>query len=288
MTGRTPEEAYLDLQKLARVQGRNTQQLFELYIHERFLARLAESRFAESFILKGGMLLATLDVRRTTRDADMLARGLSSDEENLRTVIGEITAIPIDDGVSFDATVITVQTIRESADYEGVRLTLPVNLGGAELKLRLDLSFGDPIAPRQIDYPTLLGDQDFRLLGYPLESVIAEKADTMMLLGDANTRDRDYGDVYRLSEIHPVEADPLRQSLRSVAEHRHHEIRLLGPLLDTLRETRQQPWETFRARAGVAGLPERFSDVVDGVVAFLDGVHDENASRWDPAERRWE
>ena len=287
MTGRTPDEAYLDLQKLARAQGRNTQQLFELYIHERFLARLAESRFAESFILKGGMLLATLDVRRTTRDADMLARGLSSDEENLRTVIGEITAIPIDDGVRFDASAISVQTIRENADYEGVRLTLPVDLGGAALKLRLDLSFGDPITPRQIDYPTLLDDQDFRLLGYPLESVIAEKADTMMLLGDANTRDRDYGDVYRLSEIHPVEADPLRRALRSVAEHRHHEIRLLGPLLDTLRETRQQPWETFRARAGLAGLPERFSDVVDGVVAFIDGVHDENASRWDPAKRRW-
>jgi hypothetical protein len=288
MNGRTPNQAYLDLQKLARAQGRNTQQLFELYIHERFLARLVESRFAESFILKGGMLLATLDVRRTTRDADMLARGLSSDEENLRTVIGEITAIPIDDGVTFDASAISVQTIRENADYEGVRLTLPVGLGGAALKLRLDLSFGDPITPQQVDYPTLLGDQDFRILGYPLESVIAEKADTMMLLGDANTRDRDYGDVYRLSEIHPVEAEPLRRALRSVTEHRHHEIRLLGPLLDTLRETRQQTWETFRARAGLAGLPERFSEVVDGVVAFIDGVHDEDASRWDPAERRWE
>ena len=288
MSSRTPNEAYLALQKLARAQGRNTQQLFELYIHERFLARLAESRFAESFILKGGMLLATLDVRRTTRDADMLARGLSNDEENLRTVVGEIAAIPIDDGVSFDATSISVQTIRENADYEGVRLTLPADLGGAALKLRLDLSFGDPITPQHIDYPTLLDDQDFRLLGYPLESVIAEKADTMMLLGDANTRDRDYGDVYRLSEIHPVEAEPLRRALRSVAEHRHHEIRLLSPLLDTLRETRQQPWETFRARAGLAGLPERFSDVVNGVVAFLDGVHDENASRWRPAERRWE
>jgi hypothetical protein len=233
------------------------------------------------------MLLATLDVRRTTRDADMLARGLSSDEENLRTVVNGIAAIPIDDGVSFDATTISVQTIRESADYEGVRLTLPVDLGGAALKLRLDLSFGDPVTPQHIDYPTLLNDQHFRLLGYPLESVIAEKADTMMLLGDANTRDRDYGDVYRLSEIHPVEADPLRQALRSVAEHRHHEIRLLGPLLDTLHETRQQTWETFRARAGLAGLPERFSDVVDGVVAFIDGVHDGNASHWDPAERRW-
>ncbi|MGH2904486.1 MAG: nucleotidyl transferase AbiEii/AbiGii toxin family protein [Solirubrobacteraceae bacterium] len=287
MSSRTHNQAYLDLQKLAREQGRNTQQLFELYIHERFLARLAASSFAERFVLKGGMLLAVLNVRRTTRDADMLARGLSNDANNLRAVIGEIAAIPMDDGVSFDPTTISVESIREDADYEGVRLTLPVDLGGAKLKLRLDLSFGDPIHPQHIDYPTLLDDPDFRLLGYPLESVIAEKADTMMLLADANTRDRDYGDVYLLSGIHQIEAQTLREALRSVTEHRNHEIRPLGEMLETLRERRQQPWERFRARSGLASLPERFSDVVDCVVGFIDGVHDENISRWNPTERRW-
>ena len=180
MTERTPRRAYLDLQKLARDQGRNTQQLFELYIHERFLARLAESRFADKLVLKGGMLLAVLDVRRGTRDADMLARGLANNESKLRAVVGEIAAISLDDGVGFDTTAISVAPIREGVEYEGVRLVLPASLGGAELKLRLDLSFGDPVKPLRIEYPTLLGDSDFRLLGYPLESVIAEKADTMM------------------------------------------------------------------------------------------------------------
>lgn len=85
MTGRTSQRAYLDLQKLAREQGRNTQQLFELYIHERFLARLAGSRFADELVLKGGMLLAVLDVRRATRDADMLVRGVAGDEGSLRS-----------------------------------------------------------------------------------------------------------------------------------------------------------------------------------------------------------
>lgn len=288
MSARTPQQAYLDLQSLARAQGRNTQQLFELYIHERFLARLAESRFSEMLVLKGGMLLAVLEVRRPTRDADMLARGLANDEENLRAVVGEIAAISMADGVSFDATEISIASIREDADYEGVRLALPTSLAGAALKLRLDLSFGDPVTPQRIDYPTLLDDPDFQLLSYPLESVIAEKADTMMFLADANTRDRDYGDVYRLSEIHPVEAEPLRQALHAVAEHRHHEVRPLGPLLETLRETRQQPWEAFRARVGLTGLPERFSDVVDAVVEFIDGLQAENISRWNPAERRWE
>lgn len=288
MTERTPERAYLDLQKLARDQGRNTQQLFELYIHERFLARLAESRFADKLVLKGGMLLAVLDVRRGTRDADMLARGLANDEGSLRAVINEIASIPVADGVEFDTAAISFATIREGADYEGIRLSLPASLGGAELKLRLDLSFGDPVEPQRIDYPTLLGDPGIPLLGYPLESVIAEKADTMIFLGDANTRDRDYGDVYLLSQIHSIEAESLRDALRSVAEHRGHEVRHLGPLLETLGESRQQPWEAFRIRAGLPGLPEHFADVVDAVVDFIDGLEGSHGSAWNPATRQWE
>jgi len=288
VTERTPERTYLDLQKLARDQGRNTQQLFELYIHERFLARLAESRFADKLVLKGGMLLAVLDVRRGTRDADMLARGLASDESSLRAATNEIASMPMFDGVDFDTTAVSFATIREGADYEGIRLSLPASLGGAELKLRLDLSFGDPVEPLRIDYPTLLGDPGITLLGYPLESVIAEKVDTMTFLGDANTRDRDYGDVYLLSQIHSIEAESLRDALRSVAEHRGHEVRPLGPLLETLRESRQQPWEAFRARAGLPGLPQRFADVVDAVVYFIDGLRDTRDATWNPATRKWE
>lgn len=287
MTERTPQQAYLSLQKLARSQGRNTQQLFELYVHERFLARLAASPFAKQFVLKGGMLLAALDIRRATRDADMLALGLARDENRLRAVVREILAMPVEDGIRFDPAEISIASIREDADYEGIRLTLPVDLSGAALKLKLDLSFGDPVKPQLIDYPTLLDDRPFRLLGYPLENLIAEKVETMMFLADANTRDRDYGDVYLLSAIHPVDGERLRRALRTVAEHRHHDLRLLGPQLQTLRETRQQPWAAYRARVGLAGLPERFSEVVDDVVEFVDGAQGERASRWHPTERRW-
>ena len=234
------------------------------------------------------MLLAVLEVRRGTRDADMLARGLANDESSLRAAINEIASIPVADGVEFDTAAISFATIREGADYEGIRLILPASLGGAELKLRLDLSFGDPVEPQRIDYPTLLGDPGIPLLGYPLESVIAEKADTMMFLGDANTRDRDYGDVYLLSQIHSIEAEPLRDALRSVAEHRGHEVRPLGPLLETLRESRQQPWEAFRTRSGLLGLPERFTDVVDAVVYFIDALQDADGATWNPAARQWE
>jgi hypothetical protein len=156
------------------------------------------------------------------------------------------------------------------------------------LKLRLDLSFGDPVDPQRIDYPTLLDDAAISLLGYPLENVIAEKAETMMALGDANTRDRDYGDVYLLSGTYTLERESLWNALQATAEHRGRETRPLGPLLVTLRESRQQPWEAFRARAGLRALPERYADVVDSVVDFLDGLYANRGAHWEPTKRRWE
>jgi len=111
----------------------------------------------------------------------------------------------------------------------------------------------------------------------------------MMALGDANTRDRDYGDIYLLSEIHSIEAGAMREAMRRIAEHRGREVQPLGPLLVTLRESRQQPWEAFRVRVGLSGLPERFADVIDRVVAFVDGLQvDDDVARWNPTRRQWE
>ena len=289
MTGFSGRDAYLKLQRLAREQGRNTQELFELYIHERFLARVAGSQYHDQLVLKGGMLLAVVGERRATRDADLLALGISNDDESIRRVIREIAELALDDGVVFDIEGIATQLMREEADYHGVRVTLPVDLGGAKLKLKIDLSFGDHVDPERIDYPTLLEGSRFPLLGYPLRSVIAEKGETMVFLGDANTRDRDYGDIYLLSGLHTFEGDPLRETLARVAEHRGHELQPLGPLLQTLRIARQETWLRFRERAGLPALPESFADVVDAVVAFLDPVIGAAPiGDWDPARRKWE
>ena len=287
MNERTPHQAYAALQLLAREQGRTSQQLFELYVHERFLARLAASSLSQRFVLKGGMLLAVLDVRRPTRDADLLVQGVVNEPQAIRAVVEEIAAVPMSDGVVFQSPAMTIEQIREDADYPGVRVRLPAGLAGARLRLTVDLSFGDPIVPQRIDYPTLLDGEGFALLGYPLESVIAEKAITMLTLGDANTRDRDYADVYLLARVHSIEAAALRAALHTVAEHRSVELRPLGPLLETLQDSRQRSWTAFRARVGIDVLPGRFSDVVDAVVAFLDGLAANGARRWNPAEERW-
>jgi hypothetical protein len=248
---RTPQRAYLDLRKLARDQCRNTQQLFELYIHERFLARVAELRFADKLVLKGGMLLAVLDVRRGTRDADMLARGLAGDESRLKGVVGEIASIPMADGVDFDTTAISIATIRDGAEYDGIRLALPASLG-AELKLRLDLSFGDPVEPQQIDYPTLLGDQGFPLLGYLLESMIAEKADTMMFLGDASNAATRCARLDRLSEPSARAASSLGR--RSAPAPACRACRSASPMSSMQSSTSSTGCRTRAARPGILQL----------------------------------
>jgi hypothetical protein len=230
-----------------------------------------------------------LEARRTTRDADMLARGISSDEDSVRAVVGEIAKIAMDDGAIFNTGEITTRDIREHADYQSLRVTLPAALGTARLKLQLDLSFGDPVNPQLIYYPTLLDDPDFQLLGYPVENVIAEKVETMIFLSDANTRDRDWGDVFLLSRMHAFDADRLRAMLRTVATHRGRSLRPLEEVLQTLPADRQQPWEAFRARAGLPGLPERFADAVAEVIAFVDPLlGNDEISRWNPAQQRWE
>ncbi len=139
----------------------------------------------------------------------MPAQGVAGDEENLLAVVGEIMGMPADDGVTFDASAARASVIREHAAYPGLRLSVPAALGTAQLQLRLGVNFGDPVGPQEIEYPTLLADEPIDLLGYPVEAVIAEKVETMISRGDANTRERDYADVLALSKVHPVEAHGL-------------------------------------------------------------------------------
>lgn len=284
----SPRGAYLQLQRHARAEGRGTQELFELYLHERFLARLSHSPYKESFVLKGGMLLASLKARRPTRDADVLALDLPNDEESNRRAIQAITEVSLSDGVSFDPGSIRLETIRAGAGEPGLRASVAAGLSEARLKLKVDISFGDPVAPQAIEFPTLLDDEPLELLGYPVETVIAEKAETMMALGDANTRDRDFADIFVLSRVHSFNARKLRESLYKVARHREREPRLLSSVLHRLPIERQRSWRAFRERSGLSFLPEDFAEVVSEVIAFVDPVvADKGLTAWDPAARRW-
>ncbi len=274
MSGRSGQETFLAIQRLARLQQQSTQQLLEIYVHERFLARAAHSPLAERLVLKGGMLLAALGARRATRDADLLARGIGNDIESVKRAVIAVARVERTDGAIFKTDRISIGEIRAAAEYRALRVTLPALVASAKVKLTLDISFGDPATSRRVEYPTLLDDPSFSLLGYSVESLIAEKVETMIHLGDANTRVRDYGDVYLLIRTHEVDRAQFRRALRATAAHRGHAVRPLGPLLTTLRERRQQSWAAFCTRAGIAGIPLEFALVVDGVVSFVDGAGD--------------
>jgi len=126
-------QVYRSLQRLARARGRGTQQVMELYVHERLLARVAASQFADRLTLKGGMLLAALNVRDVTRDADLLARAIDNDPAKVQAVVAEIAAVDLGDGLVFGVQEITTSVMREDDDYQGLRIRVPVRLATARL-----------------------------------------------------------------------------------------------------------------------------------------------------------
>lgn len=286
----TPQEVYRALQRRARDERRGTQELFEFYLLERFLYRLSISHHRERFVLKGGLLLTVLGVRRPTRDADVLARGLPGDEESLLAVAREVASIPVDDGIAFEALQARATTIREHAAYPGKRIAIPATLGTARLQLRLDINFGDPAHAQDIEYPTLLSDEPFGLLGYPVETIIAEKVETMISRGDANTRERDYADVLALSKIHPVEASAIRATIEQTATHRGTRLMPLSEVLETLPTARQRDWRAFLDRSGLPDLPESFEEAVAQVSNFVDPIllNNPDLVRWNPFAGEWE
>uniref|UniRef100_UPI0032213D84 nucleotidyl transferase AbiEii/AbiGii toxin family protein n=1 Tax=Nigerium sp. TaxID=2042655 RepID=UPI0032213D84 len=179
-TRSSPEgRAYLDLQNRARREKRGTQEFLTMYVVERWLARLSKSPYAEDFVLKGGMLMATFGVRRPTVDADTLARNLPSDPEAVARRVVEIAdmADP-EDGLVFMTETVKTSIIRDQARYSGVRVIMDARLATARVSLHLDVNFGDPVTPEPalVELPSLRGGSGpVRVLGYPIESVLAEK-----------------------------------------------------------------------------------------------------------------
>ena len=283
--------AYLDLQALARQAGRPTQEFLVVYVHERFLFRLAASRYRDRLVLKGGMLLAALDTRRPTADIDLLATAVRNDVDTIARVVREVLQIEADDGVEYDADRLSTRVIRDAELYAGVRLAVPAHVDRALTVLRADVNVGDPVTPGpvEIEYPGLLAGS-FRLLGYPLATVLAEKLVTMIDRAAATTRERDFADVVLLTRRHPVRGSELLTALRATAAHRQSTLRALAGLLDGLGPARQPSWSAYLARNGLTGLlPADYAEAIAAVVSFADPVLSGGVASavWDPVTASW-
>lgn len=262
-----------------------------MYTLEGFLARLALSTQAGDFVLKGGVLMAAFADRRPTRDIDLLASGFANEIAECEGRVRDIANIPFDDGLTFDRSSVKGEFIRDEADYTGVRVHISATLASAQLGIHVDISFGDPIwpGPTETDLPRLLGGT-VQLLGYPDHMVLAEKLVTAIQRGTANTRWRDFVDVYAIAEGRPIAQRDLRKSLATVALHRGANLRPLAQALAGMAEAAQPQWAAWRRRQRLDGTkPEKFQDLLDAVIRFADpALGDEPTSRaWNPQRREW-
>jgi len=289
--------AYLGLRALAKKDGRTSAEYLRLYALEGFLARLARSPHADSFVLKGGVLLAAYDLRRPTADVDLAAPVLPNDVERIGQLIASIAQVvlspPDSDGLRFDVSNLRAETIRDEDEYSGVRVTLAAHLATAKETFHVDVNVGDPIwpAPEAVTLPRLLGGS-ISLRGYPVVMVLAEKLVTALQRGTANTRWRDFGDVYLLATRHPLEAVELRRALAEVADFRGRELEPMSTALEGYAVLAQARWLAWRNRLQLQDrLPQQFEDVLAVVFQLADPllmVQPKVAGQWSPVRRTWD
>lgn len=200
------------------------QALIRNYFMERFLERVSLSEYRNNFILKGGMLVASIvgvDMR-ATMDIDTTVKALSLKEQDARAIIEKICAVHVEDGVTFKIT--SVKEIMEEFDYPGIRMMIEANLERLRQPFKIDMSTDDAITPRAIhyEYKLLFEDRTISVLSYNLETLLAEKMQTILSRGLANTRMRDFYDVYEImsSKAEQVDMNVLKKAFESTCVKR--------------------------------------------------------------------
>lgn len=212
------------VRKLSKGNSLQAQIIIRNYIMERFLERLSLSQYKNNFVLKGGMLVAAmvgLD-NRTTLDIDTTIKSIPLSIENCKNIIEEIIGVPIDDGVVFHVN--GLSEIIDEADYAGIRVIMEATIDKMRTPLKLDISTGDMITPREIEYQfkLMFEQRTISVLAYNLETVLAEKLETIISRGTANTRMRDFYDVYIILKdcSNSIDTTILPQSFRATYEKR--------------------------------------------------------------------
>ena len=212
------------IKNIAKEKHISAQLVMQNFMLERLLERISVSKYQQNFILKGGFLIAAmvgLDTR-ATMDMDVTIKGLPVNEQTVQEMFREVCKIELHDDVSFDFR--NIGEIREGDIYTGYRVSLSANYPPMAVPLKLDITTGDKITPKEIEYQfrLLLEDRSISVLAYNLETIMAEKLETILSRGDQNTRTRDFYDIYILSKLQysNIECNALRAALRATTEKR--------------------------------------------------------------------
>ncbi len=248
------------IRNLSRKKSADAQLLMRNYMMERFLDRISLSEYRDKFILKGGMLVAAmvgLDAR-STMDLDATVKGTNVNVEDIENLISAIVSVPIDDGVKFQLK--SISEIMDEAEYPGIRVNMTATFDGVVTPLKIDISTGDVITPGEVRYSfkLMLEERSIDIWAYNLETVLAEKLETIITRTTTNTRMRDFYDIYILEQLHgnTLNQQTLHDELLATAHKRGTERRLTDAK-DVLDEVESSPvmqklWESYRRKFSYA------------------------------------
>lgn len=229
-----------------------TNEILQNYMFERVLERLSKSKYKNNFILKGGLLLSSImgiDTR-TTMDMDTCIKGINLDDTQLYEVLNEILSIDVNDNIKFY--IKNSKPIREDDDYGGLKYNLLAQYENLRVNLSIDIATGDLITPKEIeyDYKMMFEDRSLQIMTYNIETIIAEKFQTVISRGILNSRMKDYYDLYYLTTYKQYSKDILRQAIKNTFEKRNTNIENVQKVISEIATSdfTENLWNEYRKK----------------------------------------
>lgn len=260
----------------ARESGRPFNEILQYYAMERFLYRLAKSRYAQQFILKGALMFVVWKAPRSrpTMDIDLLGRA-SNSPNDAAALFKDVCNQEVEpDGLTFDAKTVKAEATTEDADYAGVRVRIRGRLGNARVSLQIDIGFADVLipGPTDIDYPTILDLPAPHLRGYSRESTVAEKFEAMTKLGILNSRMKDFYDIWLLATHFDFDGKTLAKAISETFSNRGTDLQSRPVGLTAVfgnDRTKQTQWKAFLRKLRIEGAPAELADTILTISGFL-------------------
>lgn len=277
--GFTPEQIKGRIKSVAKQNNADARTLMRIYMMERFLERLAQSEYRDNFIIKGGILVTAMIgvAHRSTMDIDTSMKNLNLSADDALQVVNQVKDIDLDDGVSFE--VKDVSNIMDEMEYPGIRVTMNANVGRLITPLKIDISTGDVITPRAIEfnYDLLLEDRSISLWSYNLETILAEKLQTVLARGILNTRMRDFYDIRMLLDTYEdkVNKAVLKDAFAATCkkrgtDHLQEQAEEIIKIIEA-DEQLQVLWRAYQKKYSYAADID-YASVISGVRKLMDWI----------------
>jgi predicted nucleotidyltransferase component of viral defense system len=277
---KTPEQLKGSIRSMAVKKNLRAQEVLQMFLFERILERLAASKYQKNFILKGGLLISAMIgiSERTTMDMDTTVCGIQMEEDKIAAAVNEILAIDAGDGIDFEYQ--GIEPIREEDAYNNFRVHLRAKYGKIDSPMKIDVTTGDVITPAaiQYDFPMLFDDKTVSVMAYTLETVLAEKYETIIRRNIGTTRARDFYDLHTLyrSRKNEIRMDILKAAVLHTAQKRDS-VDDIRDWKDIMADIRKEPalyrlWDNYVAdNKYISELTfHEVLDTVDEVAKLID------------------